>query len=189
MHRATCAASLPRMRWSGWNRVTYRLAERISSARQSVAMTSFYFKPVDPLLAALVNAAKRGVHVEIHHAHREALPATDLAWIASAAHYDRLLAAGVRVFENRRGEHSKVVLVDDGWVAFGSYNFEHAAHDWLAEAMLTSHDRRAIAPAETIFEELRRQPDNLLVTREMLANLPGRLAIRRRLLGPFKRWM
>lgn len=175
--------------WRGRNSVTDRLAERIAGAQQSIAMTSFYFKPVDPLVSALVDAARRGVRVEIHHSHREALPSTDLAWIASAAHYDRLLSAGVRVFENRRGEHSKVVLIDDGWVAFGSYNFEHAAHDRLAEAMLTSHDRRAIAPAEGIFEELRRQPDNVLVTREMLDDLPTWLALRRRLLGPFKRWM
>ena len=175
--------------WRGPNSVTDRLAERIAGARHSIAMTSFYFKPVEPLLSALVDAATRGVQVEIHHSHREALPATDLAWIASAAHYDRLLAAGVHVFENRRGEHSKVVLVDDAWVAFGSYNFEHAAHDRLAEAMLTSSDRRAVAPAEDIFAELRREPDNVPVTREMLAGLPGPLALRRRLLGPFKRWM
>ncbi len=175
--------------WRGRNSVTDRLAERIASAKQSIAMTSFYFKPVEPLVSALVAAASRGVQVEIHHSHREALPATDLAWIAAAAHYDRLMSSGVRVFENRRGEHSKVVLVDDDWVAFGSYNFEHAAHDRLAEAMITSHDRRAIAPAQRIFEELRRQPDNVRVTREMLDELPTRLALRRRLLGPFKRWM
>jgi len=175
--------------WRGRNSVTDRLEERIAGARHSIAMTSFYFKPVEPLLAALVDAAGRGVQVEIHHSHREALPATDLAWIASAAHYDRLLAAGVRIFENRRGEHSKVVLIDNAWVAFGSYNFEHAAHDRLAEAMLTSRDRRAIAPAEDIFAELRRQPENLPVTREMLAGLPATLALRRRLLGPFKRWL
>jgi cardiolipin synthase A/B len=175
--------------WRGPNGVTDRLAAHIAGARRTIAMTSFYFKPVGPLVAALVDAAARGVQVEIHHSHREALPATDLAWIGSAAHYDRLLSAGVRVFENRRGEHSKIVLVDDEWVAFGSYNFEHAAHDRLAEAMLTSRDRRAIAPAQDIFAELRRHPDNLPVSREMLGGLPQGLALRRRLLGPFKRWL
>ena len=121
----------------------------------SIWITSFYFKPVEPLLAALVGAASRGVQVEVHHSHRDALPATDLAWIAAAANYDRLLAAGVRVYENRRGEHSKIVLIDGDWVAFGSYNFEHAAHDRLAEAMLASRDPRATQPAADIFAELR----------------------------------
>lgn len=175
--------------WRGSNLVTDRLVERIATARQSIAMTSFYFKPVEPLLAAIVDAARRGVHVEVHHSHRDALPATELAWIAAAASYDRLLAAGVHVYENRRGEHSKILLVDDEWVAFGSYNFEHAAHDRLAEAMMASRDTRATAPAAAIFEELRRDRDNERVTRAALDRLSVRLKTKRALLGPFKRWM
>jgi cardiolipin synthase len=175
--------------WRGANPVTDALVDGIARARTSIALTSFYFKPVEPLLRALVAAARRGVVVEVHHSHRDALPATDLAWIAAAAHYDRLLEAGVGIFENRRGEHSKIVLIDDEWAAFGSYNFEHAAHDRLAEAMLISRDRRATAPAAAIFAELRENPDNVRVTGVTLRSLPTRLAVRRTLLGPFKRWM
>ena len=175
--------------WHGQNVVTDRLAERIAQARRSICLTSFYFKPIEPLVVALVAAARRGVQVEVHHSHREALPATDLAWIAAAAHYDRLLAAGVHVYENRHGEHSKIVLVDGGWVACGSYNFEHAAHDRLAEAMLVSRDARATQPAADIFAELRQHPDNVLVTPDVLASLPAGLQTRRRLLSRFKRWM
>ena len=90
----------------------------------------------------------------------------DLAWIAAAAHYPRLLQAGVEVFENRQGEHSKIILVDEAWVAFGSYNFEHAAHDRLAEAMLASRDPRTVAPVLAILDELRSSPDNLQVSEE-----------------------
>jgi cardiolipin synthase len=175
--------------WRGRNLVTDALVERIAAARRSVAMTSFYFKPVDALIEALVAAATRGVQIEVHHSHRDALPSTDLAWIAAAAHYDRLLPAGVRVYENTHGEHSKLVLIDGSWVAFGSYNFEHAAHDRLAEAMLASHDVRAVQPVVDIFAELRRHPDNMHVTLQVLDRLPSRLKTRRRLLGRFKRWM
>jgi cardiolipin synthase len=175
--------------WRGPNLVTERLMQMIAAARQSIAMTSFYFKPVAPLLAALVAAARRGVRVEVHHSHRDALPATELAWIAAAAHYRRLLRAGVQVYENRHGEHSKIVLVDDTWAAFGSYNFEHAAHDRLAEAMLASRDPRAIEPALAIFEELRQHPDNVRVTPQLLRGLPARLRAKRTMLGPLKRWM
>ena len=175
--------------WRGVNVVTDRLIDRIATARRSICLTSFYFKPVEPLLAALLAAARRGVHVEVHHSHREALPATDLAWIAAAAHYHRLLEAGVRIYENRHGEHSKIVLIDEAWVAFGSYNFEHAAHDRLAEAMLVSGDARATRPAAEIFAELRRDPDNMRVTPQVVAEWPVRLVARLRLLGPFKRWM
>ena len=175
--------------WRGPNVVTDRLVERIATAQQSIWITSFYFKPVESLVAAIVAAARRGVQVEVYHSHREALPATDLAWLAAAAHYDRLLAAGVSIYENRHGEHSKIMLVDETWVAFGSYNFEHAAHDRLAEAMLASGDVRATQPAAEIFAELRRHPDNVLVTPQVVAGWPARLKARRRLFGPFKRWM
>jgi cardiolipin synthase len=175
--------------WGGPNLVTERLIEMIAAARQSIALTSFYFKPVAPLLTALVDAARRGVQVEVHHSHRHALPATELAWIAAASHYRRLLGAGVRVYENRHGEHSKIVLVDRRWVAFGSYNFEHAAHDRLAEAMLATRDARAIEPALAIFAELRAHPDNVEVTARMLRDLPARLRAKRTILGPLRRWM
>ena len=175
--------------WRGQNPVTNLFVERIAAAERSILMTSFYFKPVEPLLSALVAAARRGVRVEVHHSHRDALPATDLAWIAAAANYDRLLEVGVLLYENRQGEHSKIVLIDDEWVAFGSYNFEHAAHDRLAEAMLVSRDPRATGPAARIFAELATLPGNILVTPEALRGLPVWLDVRRRLLGRFKRWM
>jgi len=175
--------------WRGRNIVTDRLIDRIAAARRQVLITSFYFKPVEPLLVALIDGARRGVHIEVHHSHREALPATDLAWIAAAASYERLLKAGIRVYENRRGEHSKIVLVDGEWTAFGSYNFEHAAHDRLAEAMLVSADAEATRAASGIFAELRQDPDNVLVTAQMLRDLPFRLKVRRKCLGSFKRWM
>ena len=76
--------------WRGRNVVTDRPDRPDCDAATRSAITSFYFKPVEPLLAALVDAARRGVQVEVYHSHRDALPATDLAWIAAAAHYDRL---------------------------------------------------------------------------------------------------
>jgi cardiolipin synthase len=175
--------------WRGPNIVTERLVQMIAAARESIAMTSFYFKPVEPLMAALVGAARRGVQVDVHHSHRDALPATELAWIAAAAHYRRLRRAGVQIYENRHGEHSKIVLIDGSWIAFGSYNFEHAAHDRLAEAMLASRDPRAVEPALKIFAELRQHPDNVLVTKQMLRGLPARLRAKRTILAPLKRWM
>jgi cardiolipin synthase len=175
--------------WRGQNIVTDRLLEMVDAARASVQITSFYFKPVGSLLAAVVRAARRGVQVDVYHSHRDALPTTDLAWIAAAANYDRLWKAGVRIYENRHGEHSKIMLIDGDWVAFGSYNFEDAAHDRLAEAMLASRDPRVVEPAASIFDLLRRHPDNALATAQGLASLPARVKVKRAMLGRFKRWM
>jgi cardiolipin synthase len=165
------------------------MVDMLDAARASARITSFYFKPAPVLLEAVLRAARRGVRVEVFHSHREALPVTDLAWIAAAASYDRLLAAGVHLYENRHGEHSKLVLIDDAWAAFGSYNFEDAAHDRLAEAMLASRDARAVTPLQDIFAELRAHPDNVRVTAASFADLPAGVRARVARYGRFKWWM
>ena len=175
--------------WRGPNVVTERMLDMVNAATRRIELTTFYFKPAPALLDALLAAARRGVEIEIHHSHRDALPATDLAWIAAAAGYPKLLDAGVRIYENRAGEHSKIVLVDDAWAAFGSYNFEDAAHDRLAEAMLATRHRAAVAPAREIFDLLRADPLNAPVGRGFRRDLPAGLRLRLALLGPFKRWM
>jgi len=175
--------------WRGSNALTDRMLEMVDAAQRSLRITSFYFKPTESLMAAVLGAARRGVHVEVHHSHRDALPATDLAWIAAAVRYRDLLWAGVHIYENRHGEHSKIVLVDDEWVACGSYNFEDAAHDRLAEAMLASRDGRLVAPARAIFDGLRRDPDNERVTHETVREWPAWVWRRVARYGRFKRWM
>ena len=175
--------------WRGANVVTERMIDMLEAARGSVRITSFYFKPVAALLEAVLRAARRGVSVEVFHSHRDALPATDLAWIAAAASYPPLLDAGVQLYENRHGEHSKLVLVDEAWAAFGSYNFEDAAHDRLAEAMLASRDPRAVAPLAAIFDELRAHPDNVRVTPQSVRQWPARVHTRVSRYGRFKWWM
>jgi cardiolipin synthase len=175
--------------WRGPNALTDKMIEMVDASRRSLRITSFYFKPTESLMAAVLRAARRGVHVEVHHSHRDALPATDLAWIAAAVSYRRLHEAGVHLYENRHGEHSKIVLVDDEWAACGSYNFEDAAHDRLAEAMLASRDPRVIAPAVEIFDGLRRDPDNQRVTGDDLRQWPDAVRQRVARYGRFKRWM
>lgn len=175
--------------WGGTNSVTEKMIEMIDAARRSVAITSFYFKPTRALLKTVLRAAHRGVRIEIFHSHRDALESTDLAWIAAATGYKRLLKAGVHIHENRGGEHSKLVLIDDEWVAFGSYNFEDAAHDRLAEAMLATRDSRGVEPARAIFAGLRVHPNNVQVTLKSYGQLPLSERIRIARYGRFKWWM
>lgn len=175
--------------WRGPNGVTDQMMAMVESAQRTLAITSFYFKPAPVLMRAVLAAARRGVHVEVFHSHRDALPATDLAWIAAAAGYEALLAAGVHIRENRHGEHSKIVLVDGDWVAYGSYNFEDAAHERLAEAMVATRDRAAVLTARTILQELRDDPDNVIVTRDSISAWPPGVRRRVALFGRFKRWI
>lgn len=175
--------------WTGPNSLTARMIDMVQSAQHTVQLTSFYFKPTRALRDVVIAAARRGVHVEVHHSHLDALPATDLAWIAAAVDYPALLDAGVHIHENRHGEHSKIVLVDDAWVAYGSYNFEDAAHDRLAEAMIATRDAVGLDPAKAIFRALHSDPDNSRVSRATAAEWPAALQQRIRRYGRFKRWM
>ncbi len=175
--------------WSGPNVVTERLVKMLETAQHSIQLTCFYLKPVESLVEVLTAAAVRGIQVEVYHSHSAALPATDLPWIAAVAGYKRLLTAGVKIYENLTGEHSKIVLVDNDWVAFGSYNFEDAAHDRLAEGMLATHDRRVIRQTNQIFEQLQADPNNVPVTIQLLEHLPTKLKLRIALLRRLKRWL
>lgn len=175
--------------WRGPNEVTERMVALMDGARTSVQLTAFYFKPIPPLLRAVEAAARRGVQVEVYHSHRDALDATDLAWIAAAATYDRLLDAGVRIWEHQDGEHSKIVLVDDERVSFGSYNFEDAAHDRLAEAMLETTDEAMVAAAREIFRDLAADPAQMAVTETFRDALSPVLRLRLAVMRHFKRWM
>jgi len=175
-----------RHRWP--NQVTDALVEMIDRAEKRLAITSFYFKPVEPLLAAVERAARRGVQVEILHSHRDALPASAAPWLAATFTYRRLLAAGVAIFERRGGEHSKIVVVDDREAAVGTYNLEWAAHDRLAESMLLTRDPSIVAELDAVVAAIRAEPTVDRVTPADLAALSLPLKLRRALLYPVRRW-
>ena len=98
------------------------LLSAIGSAETSVHITNAYFAPDPQLLAALESAAARGVDVRL------ILPSRTDSWLvfhAGRSYYDRLLRAGVRIFE-RRGVilHSKTALIDGVWATVGSTNLD-----------------------------------------------------------------
>jgi cardiolipin synthase len=111
------------------------LLSAIASAETSVLITNAYFAPDPQLLAALEAAAGRGVDVKL------ILPSQTDSWLvfhAGRAYYDRLLRAGVRIFE-RRGVilHAKSALIDGVWATVGSTNL-----DW--RSFLHNHELNAV---------------------------------------------
>jgi cardiolipin synthase A/B len=98
------------------------LLSAIHSAETSVQITNAYFAPDPQLLDALENASARGVAVRL------ILPSQTDSWLvfhAGRSYYDRLLRAGVRIFE-RQGVvlHSKTALIDGVWSTVGSTNLD-----------------------------------------------------------------
>ncbi|QPF75969.1 cardiolipin synthase [Roseateles sp. DAIF2] len=111
------------------------LLSAIGSAETTVHLTNAYFVPDPQLLAALEAAAARGVDVRL------ILPGQSDSWLvfhAGRGYYERLLRAGVKIFE-RRGAilHSKTALIDGVWATVGSTNL-----DW--RSFLHNHELNAV---------------------------------------------
>jgi len=171
------------------NPVTRELVRLIDAARHTLRITSFYFKPAPVLFRALERAARRGVQVEIHHSHRDALPASVAPWLAATFYYRRCLKLGIRVYENLHGEHSKILVADERWAAFGTYNLEHAADDRLAEVMVITDEPAIVAELVAVLERLAADPENRPVDRTLLPSLPLALKVKRLAVYPVRRWV
>lgn len=104
------------------------LLTTIYAARQELIMTTPYFIPDEPLLAALKAAAQRGVAVKI------IVPKDNdsrLVKYASRARYMELTDAGVEIFLFHGGLlHSKTITVDGSFSLFGSVNLDMRSF-WL----------------------------------------------------------
>ena len=98
------------------------LISAIGSAETSVNLTNAYFVPDPQLLAALKDAAQRGVDVKI------ILPSYTDFWLvfqAGRSYYEELLSAGVKVYERRDALlHAKTALIDGVWSTVGSTNLD-----------------------------------------------------------------
>jgi cardiolipin synthase len=171
------------------NIITDYFVGAFARATRHIRLTSLYFKPAPVLLRSLIDAANRGVSVEIFHSHRDALGASIVPWIPSFYLYRRLTQAGIAIYENLRGEHSKIILIDDSTAIFGSYNFEYAAHDRLAEAIMISEDKKLLETIGALFSRLRESAENVKVNAAAPDTLPkdGRWKIL--LSWPFARWL
>lgn len=94
----------------------------LTHAEKQVYITNAYFVPDPQLVQALIEAAGRGVDVRL------VLPsATDsrAAAYAAHAHYEKLLRAGVKIYE-RKGAllHAKTAVIDGVWSRVGSTNLD-----------------------------------------------------------------
>jgi cardiolipin synthase len=98
------------------------LLNAIAYAERSVHITMAYFVPDPQTIAALKDAAARGVDVKL------VLPSYTDFWAvfhAGRSHYAELLAAGVTIYERQTALlHSKTIVIDGVWSTVGSSNLD-----------------------------------------------------------------
>ncbi|WP_370627605.1 cardiolipin synthase [Comamonas sp. Y33R10-2] len=95
----------------------------INAAQQRIWLTTPYFVPTEGALAALTNAALRGVNVRILVPKK-----SDSAFVTAAArsYFDELIRCGVHVYEyEARMLHSKTLVVDEYMGMIGTANFDY----------------------------------------------------------------
>jgi cardiolipin synthase A/B len=122
------------------------LLAALRSAQSRVWITAGYFLPSAEQKAALIDAVRRQVDVQL------VLPSHNDSTAALAVQrfgYAALLRAGVRIYE-RQGVilHSKSVIVDAAWSAVGSSNFDKRSvrfNDELDVVVLGTRTANALA--------------------------------------------
>jgi cardiolipin synthase len=114
------------------------LVSLIHQARRNVTITTPYFVPDEPFLAALRTGIERGVQVRLIvplHSNQR------LTVLAQSSYYEELLEAGVEIHQYRTHFlHAKSLVIDDDLVIVGSSNMDIRSFAINAEANLLIHD-------------------------------------------------
>ncbi len=147
------------------------ILQAIACARRSILVLTPYFLPDDRLMAALGLAALRGVAVDIVVPHRSDHRIVD--W-AMRAHVGQLLKAGCRIWYNPPPfDHSKLMVVDEGWSLIGSSNWDMRSFRLNFELNVEIYD---LAMAAALAEVIRQRRGRRLRAAELaLRPLPLRL--------------
>jgi cardiolipin synthase len=110
------------------NRIYTTLLQAIDASQRSVHLTMAYFAPGTDMVAALAEAARRGVDVSL------VLPGRSdftLVLHAGRSYYDELLSAGVRIHEmDQAVMHAKTAVIDGVLSTVGSSNMDWRS--WVA---------------------------------------------------------
>lgn len=152
----------------GVNMLTVTLLSAIQNAEKQVRITIAYFVPHPDLLAALRDAAGRGVEVQL------ILPSRTDNWVvlhAGQSYYEDLLEAGVKIYERKaRLLHAKTATIDGVWSTVGSTNL-----DW--RSLLDNDEINAVVLGPEFAVQMNQAfehdlADSTLITRQAWASRP-----------------
>lgn len=140
----------------------------LSSARKRILIVTPYFLPEQALISALKQAALRGVEVDILVPEKNNLPLFMLTALSGAR---QLVESGCRLYLSPPPfDHSKLMIVDDDWVFFGSSNWDARSLKLNFEFNIESYDS-AFATAMRAWMQARFDASSE-ITREQFRNRP-----------------
>lgn len=135
----------------------------MQEAKKSIHITCAYFVPDDQTLQALVDAARRGVDVQL------VLPSVSdsgLVFHAGRAFYQPLLEAGVKIHELKLSVlHAKTVVIDGVWSTVGSTNIDRRSFLHNSEVnVIVMGDVFGLEMEKAFKEDLRNSSEVTLAT-------------------------
>lgn len=132
----------------------------VAGSKERLWVTTAFFAPRRAFVDALCDAASRGVDVRILTGgpHQD----KQIARVAGHRSYEKLLHAGVRIFEYQQAKlHAKVITIDGIWAHVGSSNLEN-------RSMALNDEINVSVQHTTVATELERHfRDDLKVSREL----------------------
>lgn len=117
---------------------TEAVVRELDAAKSAILVQAYSFTSA-PIAKALVNANKRGVRVEV------ILDKSQRTEKYSEADFLRNMGIPVRIDARHQIAHNKVMVIDDGVVITGSFNFTKAAEESNAENLLVLRDKSLAA--------------------------------------------
>lgn len=124
----------------------------VTGSKERLWVTTAFFAPPRAFIDALGDAARRGVDVRI----LTGGPHQDKQIAREAGHrsYEKLLKAGVRIFEYQQAKlHAKVITIDGIWANIGSSNFENRSLLLNDEINLSIQHANVVAELERHFHD------------------------------------
>lgn len=126
------------------------LALSIAAARRTLYITASYFVPDDDFMLFLQQASERGVDVRLLTPNEKSDVKT--TWYAGRARYERLLRAGIRIYEYQPAMmHAKTLVVDGHWSTVGTKNFDNRSLAFNDESNLVVLDADFGARMDSVF--------------------------------------
>ena len=123
---------------SDWEAIHRVHVGAIHAARERVWLLTPYFVPGEAALMALTSAALAGLDVRLMVPHKSD---SKLVTLAARSYFDRLMVAGVKIYEyGPRMLHTKAMLVDDDIALIGTANFDPRSFRLNFEVTLLFND-------------------------------------------------
>jgi cardiolipin synthase len=123
----------------------------IAAARKSIRLCHSYLVPDNIAIDMLVDAAKRGVKIEII---TPGVIDKNVVRRAARSRWRKMMDAGVEFFEYQPAKlHTKVMIVDDVWVTCGSINFDDRSFRINDEGNINIYDADFAKSQIVVFEK------------------------------------